>query len=597
MVRSLAVVASLLLASGAVVSGCGSADRSGGDFAPRFEPSPQAERGGTLKVLASSDVDSLDPGTTNSQFGLMIAQATQRTLFSMSPGEGGRLVPDLAVELPRTDDPRGVVDIPIRTDARYSPPVGRRIAAGDFKYAIERSLLPGVANGYVDAYLSSLVGFGAARRAATANPREAPEIRGITTPDRGTLRLRFRGPVPPVAIQGLMLPVGAPVPPGYARPFDAQIPSRYGRHAVGTGPYMVANDDSGELTGHRPGIRTDLIRNPNWSPDAGDSLAFVDRVEIEHGYTNTGGASRRILDGESMVSGDFLPDPATLESAATEYPDQLVMVPARASLYASLNTTIPPLDDPDVRRAIVAATDRRSMQLVRGGAIIGPLATHFIPPGVGGFEDAGGLEGPGFDFLSAPEGDPGLATRYMRDAGYPDGTYLGDVELSVVTDTTGVGRRLGEVVRQAVESLGIPVRLQAVARDVMYSRYCNVPRAQVAVCPAVGWLSLLGDPQTMLLETFGGRSIRPVNNSNWSQLSNPRIDRQMNRARWIADPDLRSRAWGRIDREITSLAPAIPGVWSRVPVITSDDVELVVDPLSVSPSLTGTSLDSGSGRR
>jgi hypothetical protein len=38
--------------------------------------------------------------------------------------------------------------------------------------------------------------------------------------------------------------------------------------------------------------------------------------------------------------------------------------------------------------------------------------THFIPPGQPGFEEAGGEEGPGFDFLAKPPRFEELATRF-----------------------------------------------------------------------------------------------------------------------------------------------------------------------------------------
>ncbi|MBN8866981.1 MAG: hypothetical protein J0H98_05470 [Solirubrobacterales bacterium] len=584
----------LLIAAVGVLSACGNDDSAPSqDFEPRYTAPAGAERGGTLTVLSSSDIDSLDPGVTINQFGMMISQATQRTLLMLAPDAEHKLVPDLAREMPQVDYEGGTVTFRIRPGVRFSSPVDREVEAGDFKYAIERSLLPGVANGYVSSYLNGLVGFGRAQQAAISNPKKAPDIAGVTAPDDRTLELRFHGRVPPMAIAVLALPLGAPVPADYARPFDAEIPSTYDQHLVATGPYMVPNDASGKLTGYHPGVETEMVRNPDWDPDLDTRPAYLDKVEIESGYSNTAAASRKILSGEGLVNGDFVPDPPMLEYAATERPDQLDMVSAGAALYATLNTTIPPLDDPDVRRAILAATDREAIRLVRGGQIVGPLATHFIPPGVNGFEDAGGLEGSGFDFLGNPHGNASLAAEYMKRAGFPDGKYEGDAELNMVSDSTAVGRRVAELVRQAIDSLGIPVRVRAVARDVMYSRYCNVPRAEVAICPNVGWLSLLGDPQTVLAEAFSGDAIRQVNNSNWSQLDDPKINRQIRRAQWIVDPAGRAEAWGSIDREITGLAPAIPLVWSKVPFVFSTDVDLVIDRTTASPSLALTSLAGG----
>jgi len=562
------------------------------DFAARFVPPAGAESGGSLKVLASGDVDSLDPGALQNQFGFMVSFATQRTLFAASDTTPGEFVPDLAAGPAKVDPKRGTIDIRIKPDVRYSPPVSRPVVARDVEYSIERGLLPGVANGSLEAYLGSLRGFARAKRDAVADPRRAPDIAGVTALGSDLLRLRFEGVVPPLAVEALSLSFSSPVPPEYARQFDAEIPSTYARHVVSTGPYMVPNDEEGAITGHRPGIEIELVRNPSWRRATDFRPAYLDEIHIESGYTNTTAASNRILTGKSQIAGDFVPEPNVLERAAREYPEQLMMVPAGAILYAALNTTIAPLDDVDVRRAVVAAVDRTALALARGGSFVGPLATHFLPPGVPGFEAAGGLDGSGFDFLAEPSGDPDLAAGYMREAGYPEGKYSGgDEELSMVTDTTGIGRRTGEVIRRAFESLGFRVDSRAVTRDVMFSRFCNVPAAEIAICPNVGWVRQLDDGQTVLDQTFNGGAILPVNNSNWPQLDVPAVNRAIDRAKWIEAPADRAAAWARIDRMITGLAPAIPIVWSEIPSLSSADVVNVYERSASVPSLPMISLD------
>ena len=47
----------------------------------------------------------------------------------------------------------------------FAPPVDREITAADYEYAIERALLPGVANGYAG-YISDIVGFEDAQKEA-----------------------------------------------------------------------------------------------------------------------------------------------------------------------------------------------------------------------------------------------------------------------------------------------------------------------------------------------------------------------------------------------------------------------------------------------
>lgn len=586
------------LSLAALAAGCGGGGgelSDAGSFAPRYAPPADAEYGGDLKVLAAGDVDSLDPGAAQNQFAFMVSFATQRTLLAPSNENPSEWIPDIASGLPRVDTEAGTVTVDLQKGIRFSPPVSRAVVAADVKYAIERGLLPGVANGYVEPYLGALRGFARAQKAAIQNPEAAPDIAGLETPRDDRLVFRFAGRIPPLAVAALSLPFTAPVPERYARPFDAEIPSAYGQHVVSSGPYMVPSDEEGELTGHRPGVEIELVRNPEWNDELDFRPAFLDEIHIESGYSNTGAASDRILAGSSQINGDFSPEPTVLKKVATEHPDQLMMIPAGAILYASMNTTLEPLDDPDVRRAIVAAADREAMRLARGGSFIGPLATHFIPPGVPGFEQAGGLEGPGFDFLAHPTGSPELAAEYMRRAGYPSGKYTGDEELLMVTDNTGIGRKTGEVVRRAFATVGIPVRSRAVTQDIMYSRFCNVTAAEVAICPNVGWVRQLDDAQTVLEQTFHGRMILPINNSNWPQLDDPGINDAIDRAKWIEDPERRADAWGKIDREVTGLAPAIPILWSEFPSIFSKDVVSVVDRTLASPSLPMISLSGTEG--
>ncbi len=541
-------------------------------------------------MIAAGDVDSLDPGVLQGQFAGMLSAATQRTLVAALDRPGAGLRTDVATRMPRINRLNGTVDLWLRDDVRFAPPVSRSVRASDFEYALERGLLPGVANGYLKAYLPGLRGIRAAERAAKTHPTRAPDIAGIEALGPRHLQLRFDSQVPPLAVPALSLPFAAAVPREYAMPFDRQVPSTYGLHVVASGPYMIANDSEGNLTGYQPGVKIQLVRNPRWDPESDFRPAFLDSIRVEIGYTNTTLASQEVLTGESSVIGDFAPASAVLAQAAEGEPGQLMMIPAGAVLYAALNTTIPPLDDVNVRRAIVAATDRESMRLVRGGELAGAIATHFIPPGVPGFEEAGGFDGPGFDFVEHPSGDRELAVEYMRKAGYEDGIYTGDDQLRMVTSATEVGRRTAEVVRQAVESLGIQVTVQAVSSEVMYSRFCGVPASAVAICPNVGWLQELDDPQTVLSQTFGGAAIRPVNNSNWPQLDIPRVNAAMRRAESIYDPTRRARAWGRIDRMVTGLAPAIPSLWSEIPAIASGNVVNVVDSVVRATSLPMTSL-------
>ena len=223
------------------------------------------------------------------------------------------------------------------------------------------------------------------------------------------------------------------------------------------------------------------------------------------------------------------------------------MVPGTGNRYVSLNTTVPPFDDINVRKAVVAAADREALRLERGGEIIGP-DRHALPPADDARLRGGGRprRRPGPRLHPGPErAIPELAAEYFREAGYESGKYEGDEEILIVAENAGVDKRVGEAVNDLFEELGFNVTFRQVNGDIMYTKFCNRPDAEVAVCPNVGWLKDFNDPQSMLEPTFDGDAIAPVNNSNWPELDVPEINEAMDEARLITDPDERAAGLGR----------------------------------------------------
>jgi peptide/nickel transport system substrate-binding protein len=111
----------------------------------------------------------------------------------------------------------------------------------------------------------------------------------------------------------------------------------------------------------------------------------------------------------------------------------------------------------------------------------------------------------------------------------------------------------------------------------MYTKFCNVPAAEVAVCPNVGWIKDFNDPQAMLDPTFNGDNIEPTANSNWPQLDVPEINEAMNEAALIGDIDERAQAWGDLDTQVMEQAPAIPYVWDDQGNVRSENVLGVIN--------------------
>ncbi len=587
----------LVVCMAAVVTGCGSSGSSGGgsNLVAKTQDTT-GKKGGVIKMLWSSDVDYIDPGAAYYQLSYMIDYATQRPLYSWSPDEEKTPTPDLAEGQPVITNGGATITVKIKPGIKFSPPVNREVVADDVKYAIERGFNPSVANGYAGAYMGSIKGV------EELTSGKAKDISGITTPDSHTIVFSLKQPsglpkgvtgyATAAVVGALALPLSAPVPRDYVTKngFDSGLTSKYGTHQVATGPYMIKNDAQGNTVGYKPTQSIELVRNPNWDAATDYRKAYADGYQIDEGNDNPSVAAPQILDGQSLIGGDVGPPVATLQSLLKKKSPQLVLAPSGGIRYIALNTTFKPLNNLNVRKAIIAGFDRALVRKLIGGPVSGEIATHFIPPGIPGFDEAGGNAGPGDDFLANPSGNIELAKSYMKKAGYPTGLYTGNETLTIVGTSGGKAQKTAEVTQNQLQKLGFKTKLQLVTQDSMYTQFCNAPKKQPAVCPNVGWLKDFNDAQTLLVPTFNGNNIVPANNSNWPQLNVPAINDAMAKAQVETDPAKAASQWAAIDKQITAQAPAVPWVWDNSPNIASANIKGVVNKFNSSWDLSFTSI-------
>ncbi|HEX4689608.1 MAG TPA: ABC transporter substrate-binding protein [Solirubrobacteraceae bacterium] len=576
----LAAVASL------AVAGCGgsSNDSSSGGGNQPTAPPQGAKKGGDLTVLYNADVDNIDPGITYYQYGFNVAYATQRPLYSYKPDDATNPQPDLAEGAPQISPDGKTVTVKIRAGVKFSPPVNREVTSKDVRYGLERGFLKTVNGAYVGAYMGDVDGLKAYQDGKAKN------ISGLQTPDDHTLVIKLVRPRGAIVAGMLSMPASAPVPEDYAAKFDKQQPSSYGQHQVSTGPYMIQNDSSGKLTGYKPGDHIDLVRNPNWDASTDYKPAYLNSITIKEGVDPDVGA-RQVVSGSHLVSGDFQLTPATLQRVSRTAKDLLLLTPPTGRYrYIALNTTAKPFDNVNVRRAVIAGFDRTALRQAFGGPIVGDIPTHYIPPGQPGFDQAGGAKGPGYDFMSHPSGDMALAASYMKKAGYPSGKYTGNETLTMVSDNATQQLNVSEIAAQQFEKMGFKVKLKGVTRDSMYTKFCQVPKAEPPICPSVGWLKDFADPEAELGPVFNGKNILQVGNSNFAQLNDKSLNDMMDKAEVINQPTKRIAAWGAVDKKITDLAPGVPWLWDKQPVLHSKDVNGVINVSNASWDLTSTSI-------
>ncbi|MBI4577395.1 MAG: peptide ABC transporter substrate-binding protein [Planctomycetes bacterium] len=205
------------------------------------------------------------------------------------------------------------------------------------------------------------------------------------------------------------------------------------------------------------------------------------------------------------------------------------------TLFARLNVTRPPLDDPRVRRALGLALDREAIcrRILRGGE---RPALSLVPPGIPGYEPP---QGPGRDVDEA--------RRLLGEAGYPGGRGLR--RLDYVYNTGDANRDLAEVLQaQWREALGVEVALVhmewKVYLDAMDRLDYDLARSS--------WIADYVDPSTFLdlFQTGAGN-----NRTGWSD---PDYDALVSLAGRTPEGPARRTALRRAEARLLESAPVLP---------------------------------------
>jgi peptide/nickel transport system substrate-binding protein len=527
----------------------------------------EGKRGGTLTVVSLEGSPDLDPARIDDVYGTMISRAVDRTPYTFRPDRGGglQLEPDLAEGTPEISDDSRQVTITIRSGVRFSSPVNREVTARDVAYGIARGFLPSVDSPPAHLYFADVEGVAD----VAAGRRMLPS--GLRTPDDSTLQIHLSAPTGRLVADGLTLPLAAPVPQEYAGRFDRLPRSTYGRHQVFTGPYRIVAGPGGLLP-PADAPQLTLERNPSWNSDEDFRPAFVNRIVLDQRSPGPAAVAGSVLGGSAAVSG-FEPEVPGLDRVLRTRRAQVALPPAGEITFIALNTRLAPLDNANVRRAVSAALDQDALRAALGGALVGEVPTHWIPPGIPGFAQAGGFAGPGVDFLAHRHGNLALARRYLRRAGYPRGRITGGPVLQLVARRQPSGAVFAAGTRKALAALGLRSRVRFLAFGPFVHACGRAPG--VAACLGYRWQRDLEDAASVLPPLFGAQGLRA--GTNVSRLFDPSLQSTIDMAATTTGAADRARRWADVDREVTELAPGVPIVWNRDPNLRSADVKGVLD--------------------
>jgi peptide/nickel transport system substrate-binding protein len=496
--------------------------------------------GGTLRLVSTKDGVplTLDPGAayTGAAQNILVIIGDGLVGFKRVGGvDGATLVPDLAVSLPTPTDDGKTYRFQLRPGIAYSN--GEILVASDFRRAIEREfpLKDAISGQSIGAYyFGALVG----GEACSLEPKTCDLSRGIEADDdANTVTFNLVQPDPEFVYK-LATPFGFPVPA--STPDEEQI--RTG--VPGTGPYRL----EAPMTHH--GLA--LVRNEHfhqWSVEA-QPAGNVDRIEWAFGGTPDKHANA-VAKGHSDFMGvpfDILP--SQIEDLRVRFAGQVYEHPTLALFYLSLNTELAPFNDPDVRRALNLAVDRRKIVELFGGPAAERLTCQVLAPGFPGYEPYCPYTidpGPGGQW-SGPDFD--RAQRLVRRSGTA-GTH---VTVWYSSQFPVTPKAQAEYFVKLLEELHFVADLKW-TDDVFEA--LRDPDRGVQIAPS-GWVSDYLAPSSFIAPLVTCDAT-PAD-GNYGAFCNKDIDRMIERAARIPTEDSAAshQAWVDVDRAVTDQGPIVP---------------------------------------
>ncbi len=468
-------------------------------------------KGGTLQATSQQDPPSLDPALAYDGYSWALIHGLFVTPITYTrTGEG--FVPWAAKSVPKPENGGLKYVFDIHPGIKFTN--GESADAAAFKYQIERVLNPKTKSPLAGFY-TNIVG----AKKYRSNPKGS--VKGIKVLSPTKIQFDLEKP-DQIFLQTMCIPSASAVPKKAVEKYGQDFAS----HPVGAGPF--------KLEQWKRGSKLILAKNKNYFDK--NTAARLDRLVYTIGFDpHTGilrveqGTADYVYANNTIPSGDF--------NAVVNNPKWKSYV-HHATLnelgYVYMNMKMKPFDSPKVREAMQYAIDKgRIIQVING---TGTVANQILPPHMPGYDRS---------IKNIPY-DPGKARSLLKEAGYKNGFTL-DYWNSNDDDRP----KIDQVIQQNLSDVGVKVNIHSVSLASYVSR---MPTGKIQIGFST-WSEDFPDPSDFLNILFNSDQI-PTNNQ--PQYSNPKVDKELNRAQYMLDRKKRLALYQKIQKQILSAHPIVP---------------------------------------
>jgi len=329
------------------------------------------------------------------------------------------------------------------------------------------------------------------------------DIESVDVVDAYTLRVNLKD-TSGAALASLAVEAGMMSSPTAIKKYGQD----YGRYPVGTGPFKFVEWVAGS--------HVDLERNENYwrIGEDGKPLPYVDKVRLRF-IPNTAVKLVEVRSGNVHIVDGVTPK--DFEAVEKDSNLRLVKVPPGIAQWVALNTTLPPFNDPKLRRALSVSINRdQIMKMVtRGYGMV-------IPTVVAATDWS-------YDENVKPHPyDPAEAKKLLAEAGKPDGFKA---TLSVIQRDPDT--QIAQIMQQQLKQVGIDLEIEILERQAWVSKVLNGKTHQAAL----GRVNVPRADPDHVFGLFFGRDAA----QNWSVITDEALFRVVDEARRSIDPAERKK--------------------------------------------------------
>ncbi len=547
----LSAIAGSVIVLALAATGCSTSSNTAGgsDGTPR--------KGGTLKIVATTDIDHIDPTTAGTIASNNVQHAISRTLinYQSSMDEATRITPkgDLATEVPTPIDDGLTYTYTLRQGGTFDAPGGaRQVTSEDFARGMKLMCNPHQASprlGYVEDLIAGMRSFceGFAKvdpsPAAMKSYVEGNEISGIDHSDPQKIVVHLTQKAGDFNYM-LSLPSTAPQPVE-ALDYVPDSPD-YRKNFIASGPYTLGDYVTNEsLT---------LVRNPSWKASS-DPLrkAYVDTIQFTIGVTPQAAMQQLQSNDADLPFGITIPTASLQQLQAANDPN-LVSFNAGATEFVWINTKSGnnggALRNLKVRQALEYAMDKQAIVQQLGGPKVVSVQSGILGPGVTGFHE--------FDPYPSKNhaGDPAKAKQLLAEAGYPDGLTL---KMPYMTADPEPAR--AQTIQASLAKAGFTIQLVPVSASDYYAKFMTNRDTTAAgawdIAPASWQPDWVGGAARSVFQaqfTFHGTP----QTYNYGDFNDDKADDLAAQALATSDVKESAKLWSQVDEQVMSDAIVIP---------------------------------------